>query len=900
MARKKISSLDLSSPEDADAAQADLALRIGVGTYGATDEIGRTGHCLDQLTRAGLDVPPAVVIPAAILDQSQSEPDLLRRAIERAITLLEQASGKRLGAQEQDQRLLLSLRPSPLESVTGMPRALLGVGIGILAPSQSAPDAVIRRGLLRRLAAMHDDLLADTLEETIDTVLDAAESAGEAPSEIALTDALAQVAAQNSEALPANAADEVLFGAQALLAAWHAPRLQKHRAATGTSEQTALVLQELAPPMQEGDGRADLSLHDPQTGEREPGGTLTFGKLGAESPLSGTSSWPIDRANAASPQTARILELANAAQRAMRRPVTARIAVSGGKPVLLGAAPIRATAAASIRMALDAANAGEISRDEALLLVEPKSLEEMLHATVDPGAPRLRIAHGLPASPGAVVGRLAFSAEAAEALSITGEAAILARPETHPGDIQGMHAAAGVFTTRGGMTSHAAVVARTLGRPCIVGASDAQIDLTAQRLIACDGRVFGPGDLITLDGSEGVALAGVVQTRRPELTGAFAILMRWADEIRRLKVRANADTPHDAETARRMGVDGIGLCRTEHMFFEKGRITVMQEMILADSEAERRAALDRLLPMQRTDFERFFEIMSGLSSLREPAADMHSAVPVTIRLLDPPLHEFLPQDEDGIRDLVEATGLTAEKIRHRARELAEYNPMLGKRGCRMGVAYPEIYEMQARAIFEAALAVERRTGRQQSPEIMIPLVSAVRELELLKQRIEAVAQAVAEERGASPHYTIGIMVETPRAALRAEALGAMAAFFSFGTNDLTQMTYGLSRDDAGRLMRDYVERHVFEADPFQSLDIEGVGELMRIGLERGRAANPDLQIGVCGEHGGDLPTIQFCEDYGFDYVSCSPYRAPIARLAAAQAAILHRRAEQEAQREQGA
>ncbi|MBX2856104.1 MAG: pyruvate, phosphate dikinase, partial [Rhodobacteraceae bacterium] len=506
-------------------------------------------------------------------------------------------------------------------------------------------------------------------------------------------------------------------------------------------------------------------------------------------------------------------------------------------------------------------------------------------ATVAPEAKRDRIAQGISASPGAAVGRLAFTSEQAQEMAQREEPSILVCVETKPEDVQGMHAAVGVLTLRGGLTSHAAVVARGLGRPCVVGAGDARLDVESQTLQTADGRSFSAGATVTLDGSAGEALAGALPTLDPEPSGDFATLMTWADGFRRMGVRANADTPADAETARRLGVDGIGLCRTEHMFVEPVRITAMREMILADSEEARRAALAKLLPMQRADFALLFTIMSAEDVA---VGEFDEAPPVTIRLLDPPLHEFLPKTQDGYERLAMAMDCSVEKIIRRADELKEFNPMLGKRGCRVGVAFPEIYEMQARAIFEAALDVEAAGGRSQRPEIMIPLVTAVREFEVLRDRVDNIAQQISIERGASFDYSVGIMVETPRAALRAGALGQTSAFFSFGTNDLTQMTYGLSRDDAGRLMRDYVERGVFEADPFQSLDQEGVGELMEMAVERGRAVNPDLSIGLCGEHGGDPATIDFCERIGCDYVSCSPFRAPIARLAAAQAALSRR------------
>ena len=548
--------------------------------------------------------------------------------------------------------------------------------------------------------------------------------------------------------------------------------------------------------------------------------------------------------------------------------------VENDRPSIVGVAPVRRSGRAAVRIVVDLAGIGVISRDEALLRIEPRSLVEHLHPQIDPAAPRDAFGTGVPASPGAATGRIVFSSEAAQVAAAQEEATILVRPETTPEDIRGMHVARGVLTIRGGMTSHAAVIARGLGLPCVVGAGDLRLDQAAGTLTSADGRVFHEGALITIDGTRGEVIAGAPATIAPELGGAFSELLDWADAVRDLGVRANADTPAEARMAREFAVDGLGLCRTEHMFYDEARITVMREMILADSDAERQAALDQLLPMQRDDFVELFEIMHGL--------------PVTIRLLDPPLHEFLPQEAEGLRALAEAMGIPVAQVSARARALAEVNPMLGMRGVRLGVTMPAIYEMQARAIFEAAIAVNRRAAAPVVPEVMIPLVSAFREVELIKERIDAVAAAVQAEQGASLAFRLGVMVETPRAALRAGDLAASSAFLSFGTNDLTQMTYGLSRDDAGRFMRDYVNRGVFAEDPFHSLDVEGVGELLLIAARRGRERNPDVVLGLCGEHGGDPSSVRFCKVAGFDYVSCSPFRVPIARLAAAQATLLAR------------
>ena len=528
------------------------------------------------------------------------------------------------------------------------------------------------------------------------------------------------------------------------------------------------------------------------------------------------------------------------------------------------------TAAASLRIAVEMANDGLIDRAEAIRRVNPAALDQLLHPTLDPKAARDVIGRGLPASPGAASGAVVFSADEAESRAQRGESVILVRIETSPEDIHGMHAARGILTTRGGMTSHAAVVARGMGRPCVAGAGGIAVDYSAQTLSA-GGRTLHAGDTITLDGATGEVFAGAVAMIEPTLSGEFATLMDWADQVRRLKVRANAETPLDAETARNFGAEGIGLCRTEHMFFDPARIGAVRQMIMAADEAGRRDALARLLPFQRQDFRDLFSIMAGL--------------PVTIRLLDPPLHEFLPHSDAELAELATALGSDIDSMRRRAEELAEANPMLGHRGCRLGITYPEIYEMQARAIFEGAIEVARGSGQAPVPEIMIPLVGTLRELEITRAQVEKTAAAVFAEAGMTLEYTVGTMIELPRAALTADAIAQSADFFSFGTNDLTQTTFGLSRDDAGKFLPHYVEAGILPKDPFVSIDVDGVGALIRIAAERGRATRAGIKMGICGEHGGDPASIAFCDSLHLDYVSCSPYRVPVARLAAAQAAL---------------
>ena len=543
--------------------------------------------------------------------------------------------------------------------------------------------------------------------------------------------------------------------------------------------------------------------------------------------------------------------------------------VQEGKLFMLQTRSGKRSTQAALKIAVDMAEEGLISPDEAVLAIDPNQLDQLLHPTLDPDADRTVLAKGLPASPGAATGELVFDSDEAVHLKAQGHTVILARVETSPEDVQGMHSAVGILTTRGGMTSHAAVVARGMGRPCVVGASAVQVDLERETLSA-GGVVLHKGDVVTIDGSTGQIIKGRVPMRQPKLSEDFTKLMRWADNARRMRVRANADTPADARQARAFGAEGIGLCRTEHMFFEESRILAMREMILAEDPEGRRKALAKLLPAQRQDFIALFAIMAGL--------------PVTIRLLDPPLHEFLPHTDAAIGEVAADMGVTVSRLRRRVAALSEFNPMLGQRGSRLLVSYPEIVEMQARAIFEAAIEAGKSLHSRVIPEIMVPLVAAKQELDLVKERIAATARAVEKERGTSVAYSVGTMVELPRACLMAGEIGQSAQFFSFGTNDLTQTTFGLSRDDAGRFLGEYADKGIIQHDPFVTLD-PAVGELMQIATERGRKAKPELKIGICGEHGGDPATITFCEKIGLNYVSCSPYRVPVARLAAAQAAL---------------
>jgi pyruvate,orthophosphate dikinase len=681
--------------------------------------------------------------------------------------------------------------------------------------------------------------------------------------------------------------NEQLWGAiGAVFGSWHSPRANTYRKLNNIPEGwgTAVTVQAMVfGNLGETSATGVAFTRDPATGEKLFYGEFLINAQGEDVVAGIRTPQPISKL-VRERQGGRRLSMEEAMPKAFaelkaigdrleahhRDMQDVEFTVQQGRLYMLQTRTGKRTAEAALKIAIDMEAEGLIDRNTALLRVDPAALDQLLHPMLDPDAPKRQIAAGLGASPGAATGEVVFTAEEAEKAAGEGRAVILVRTETSPEDIHGMHAARGILTARGGMTSHAAVVARGMGRPCVSGAGMLKIDARAGEMTAGDVTVRR-GEVLTIDGASGQIFLGAVAMRQPELTGDFATLMGWADAVRRLKVRANADTETDAAVARKFGAEGIGLCRTEHMFFEPDRILAVRQMILAEDKAEREAALAKLLPMQRSDFEGIFRAMAGY--------------PVTIRLLDPPLHEFLPQKEEEIAEVAAAAGTSPARLRARAIALHEANPMLGHRGCRLGITYPEIYEMQARAIFEAALAV-KGAGMALAPlEIMIPLVGFTAELDFLKARIEAVAAAIRAERHSCPDYHIGTMIELPRAALRAGEIATTAEFFSFGTNDLTQTTLGVSRDDAASFLGEYLSKGLIARDPFVSIDRDGVGELIRIAAERGKKARANLKLGICGEHGGDPASIEFCHDSGLDYVSCSPFRVPVARLAAAQAAI---------------
>jgi len=873
------------------------------GGGGDRNLLGGKGANLAEMGSIGLPVPPGFTIStemcALYYREGERFPDGLRDELGGGIAHIEQVTGKRFG--DLADPLLVSVRSGARVSMPGMMDTVLNLGLndetvrGLAAASE---DPRFAWDSYRRFIQMYADVVLGLDHGAFEEALEIAkEDKGvHLDTELEAQDwerLTARYKALVEEGLgrpfPDDPYDQLWGAIGAVFGSWNGDRAKTYRRLHHIPHDwgTAVNVQAMV-----FGNRGDTSAtgvaftRDPATGERAYYGEYLINAQG-EDVVAGIRTPQYltraarEKAGAKAPSMeealpevyAQLAEVFETLERHYRDMQDIEFTVERGKLWMLQTRTGKRTSKASLRIAVDMAQEGLISQEEAILRIDPLQLDQLLHPTLDPGAKRDVIAKGLPASPGAACGKAVFDADTAVQRAAGGDDVILVRVETSPEDIHGMHAARGILTARGGMTSHAAVVARGMGRPCVSGAGALSIDSRSRRMRVGD-REIAEGDVITLDGTTGEVMLGEVPTVQPELVGDFGTLMVWADAGRRLGVRTNAETPKDCRTAREFGAEGIGLCRTEHMFFDPDRITNVRRMILAGSEADRRAALDELLPAQRGDFEQIFRIMEGL--------------PVTIRLLDPPLHEFLPHEEDEFADVARASGTDVETLRRRATELSEANPMLGHRGCRLGITYPEIYEMQARAIFEAAVAVARDGAAPPLPEVMVPLVATRAELAIIRALIDRVAATVFGEQGMEVAYLVGTMIELPRAALAAADIAQEAQFFSFGTNDLTQTTLGISRDDAGRFLGTYVEKGIFPRDPFVSLDIEGVGELIRIAAERGRGSRPDLKLGICGEHGGDPASIAFCEQLRLDYVSASPYRVPIARLAAAQAALRER------------
>ncbi|MDR2856310.1 MAG: pyruvate, phosphate dikinase [Novosphingobium sp.] len=862
--------------------------------------VGGKGANLAEMAGIGLPVPPGFTITteqcvAYLASGADFSPEL-RAEVARALAHIEQAVGKSFGNAADP--LLVSVRSGARVSMPGMMDTVLNLGLNdatVQGLAATSGDERFAWDSYRRFIQMYSDVVLGIAHHLFEDALEIAKEDNgfftdvemEAEHWQALVAEYMQIVEQELGRPFPQDVEEQLWGAiRAVFDSWDSDRARVYRRLNDIPGDwgTAVNVQAMVFGNMGATSATGVAFtRDPATGERAYYGEWLVNAQGEDvvagirtpqyltrkareaanaRPLSMEEAMP-----AAYGELARVFELLERHYRDMQ---DIEFTVERGKLWMLQTRSGKRTAKAALRMAVEMVDEGLIDEATAIRRVDPMALDQLLHPTLDPQAPRDVLGKGLPASPGAASGAIVLDADTAEHRAGLGEAVILVRVETSPEDIHGMHAARGVLTARGGMTSHAAVVARGMGRPCVSGASGISIDMPG-RTLRIGGRDLREGDIITLDGASGDIMAGEVPTIEPELVGDFAVLMGWADRHRRMKVRANAETPADCRTARQFGAEGVGLCRTEHMFFDAGRISAVRQMILAEDETGRRAALAKLLPEQRADFRAIFEVMTGL--------------PVTIRLLDPPLHEFLPQGDAEFGELSGAIGIGVDTLKRRAGELHEFNPMLGHRGCRLGITFPEIYEMQARAIFEAACEVAEASGEAVVPEVMIPLVATRRELEILRGLVDRTAEKVFAEQGRTLEYLVGTMIELPRAALMAGEIAGEARFFSFGTNDLTQTTLGVSRDDAARFLGPYVEKGIYPRDPFVSLDVDGVGQLVRIAAERGRAARADIKLGICGEHGGDPLSIAFCEALGLDYVSASPFRVPIARLAAAQAAL---------------
>jgi pyruvate, orthophosphate dikinase len=893
----------MTKAEKAPATAAKWVYSFGAGRAdGSADyheRLGGKGAYLAEMSRLGLPVPPGFTISAELCavyyELGRKLPEELKPMVKAALDAVGETVGARFG--DEDNPLLVSVRSGSRASMPGMMDTVLNLGLNdrtVEGLARRSGDRRFAYDTYRRFIQMYADVVLGLDHELFEEILENEKNLKgfEFDTELSAEDWAELIArfkklveTELGTPFPQDIHAQLWGAIAAVFGSWQNARAIAYRRLHDIPDDwgTAVTIQAMVfGNMGERSATGVVFTRNPSTGARELYGEFLLNAQG-EDVVAGirTPQLLTESARRAIKVKRPSLEALLPDVFAELKSVCAKLeahfrdiqdiefTVQEGKLFILQTRSGKRSAQAALKIAVDMAEEGLIGREDAVRSIDAAQLDQLLHPMLDPDAEKMVLAKGLPASPGGASGELVFDADEAVHLKAQGHNVILARIETSPEDVQGMHSALGILTTRGGMTSHAAVVARGMGRPCIVGASAVVIDLERETLSVGD-VLLHKGDVVTIDGSTGEIIKGRVLMREPVLTDDFNTLMQWADDFRRLRVRANADTPADARQARAFGAEGIGLCRTEHMFFEEARILAMREMILAEDPDGRRRALAKLLPAQRQDFIELFEIMAGL--------------PVTIRLLDPPLHEFLPHGEDVIAEVAAKMGVSVARLRRRVAALGEFNPMLGQRGSRLLVSHPEIVEMQARAIFEAAIEAGKALHDRVIPEIMVPLVVSKGELDLVKARIADVARAVEKERGTSLGYTVGTMVELPRSCLMAGEIGATADFFSFGTNDLTQTTFGLSRDDAGRFLGEYVDKGIIQHDPFITLD-KAVGELMQIAAERGREARPGLKVGICGEHGGDPETIRFCEKLVLDYVSCSPYRVPIARLAAAQAAL---------------
>ena len=869
------------------------------GSADMRDLLGGKGANLAEMSSLGLPVPPGFTITTEVCthftEHGNAYPDDVETGVTKALAKIEKTLGRTFGS--PDKPLLVSVRSGARASMPGMMDTVLNLGLNDTTVEGLVKDSGDERfayDSYRRFIQMYGDVVLGVEHHTFEDLLEdhKAESGVELDTELTpdnlrtlVDDYLALVEKELGTPFPQDPLEQLWGAISAVFGSWMNDRAITYRRLHAISAEwgTAVNVQAMVFGNMGDDCATGVCFtRNPSTGENCYYGEFLINAQGEDVVAGIRTPQPLTEAEKAATGTdlpsmesampdlyADLVDVRSKLENHYTDMQDMEFTVEKGKLWMLQTRGGKRTIKAALKIATDMVAEGLIDKKEAIRRIDPAKLDQLLHPTLDLDAERDLLGHGLPASPGAATGKIVFSAAAAEAWASRDEKVILVRKETSPEDIGGMHVSEGILTTRGGMTSHAAVVARGMGIPCVSGAGDLRVDADAKILVAM-GEELSEGDVITVDGSSGDVMVGAVPMIQPELTGDFATLMEWADEVRTMGVRANAETPTDAKTALKFGAEGIGLSRTEHMFFDPSRIIHMREMILATDEDQRRQALDKLLPYQRQDFTELFTIMDGL--------------PITIRLLDPPLNEFLPHTEEDMAEVAKAAGTSMATIQNRLAELEESNPMLGHRGCRLGISYPEIYEMQARAIFEAVVEVVK-AGKSAEPEIMIPLVSVPAEFDILKEMIDRVAAEVGDAAGMELKYMTGTMIELPRAALMAGEIAEGAEFFSFGTNDLTQTTYGFSRDDAGRFLETYHSQGILPEDPFVSIDQSGVGELVRIGAERGRMVRPDLKMGICGEHGGDPASVFFCQEVGLNYVSCSPYRVPIARLAAAQAVL---------------
>ncbi|WP_144755447.1 pyruvate, phosphate dikinase [Bartonella saheliensis] len=873
------------------------------GSASERNLLGGKGANLAEMSNLGLPVPPGFTLTTEVCNfyyaHDKSYPEELQESVKKALRRVSEQTGREFGNEQRP--LLLSVRSGARASMPGMMDTVLNLGMNdetVKAIALQANNERFAYDSYRRFIQMYSNVVLGVEHSFFEEILDEAKAHNGYTVDTEMTaddwkNVITSYKAYVEEKLgtpfPQDPAQQLWGAIGAVFSSWMTARAVTYRRLHGIPESwgTAVNVQAMVfGNMGEDSATGVAFTRNPSTGQKELYGEFLVNAQGEDvvagirTPQNITENARIV-AGSNNPSLEKIMpeaflklcQIAQKLEQHYRDMQDLEFTIEKGKLWMLQTRSGKRTARAALKIAIEMVEEGLISREEAVMRIDAKSLDQLLHPTLDPKAERFVIGRGLPASPGAATGEIVFTSEEAETASAEGRKVILVRVETSPEDIHGMHAAEGILTTRGGMTSHAAVVARGMGKPCISGAGNVRIDYNTNALFA-SGESFKKGDVITIDGGSGEIFKGKVAMLQPELCGDFAKLMEWADGMRRLRVRANAETPSDARMGRSFGAEGIGLCRTEHMFFSGERIVAMREMILSHDESGRRKALDKLLPMQRSDFSELFEIMCGL--------------PVTIRLLDPPLHEFLPKTDAEILEVAKAMGVSAEALAERAQQLHEFNPMLGLRGCRLAITYPEIAEMQARAIFEAAAEAAQKSGSPVMLEIMVPLIALKSELDFVKARIDQVAEEVMKEKGRTIQYMVGTMIELPRAALRADEIAETAEFFSFGTNDLTQTTFGISRDDAAPFLATYFQKGLLEQDPFVSIDRDGVGELVAIAAQRGRSKREKIKLGICGEHGGDPASIALCEENNLDYVSCSPFRVPIARLAAAQAAIAKR------------